>query len=72
MQWENADELKRAEDFLKNQKEMKATLFMSIGNEPGFLVERHRVTSAAAYPTRRPSLAISGHSRPPLRMKCPG
>jgi len=35
LQWENADELKHAEDFLKNQKEMKATLFMSIGNEPG-------------------------------------
>src|SRR5215813_556640 len=35
LQWENADELKRAEDFLKNQKDMKVTLFMSIGNEPG-------------------------------------
>lgn len=35
LQWENADELKKAEDFMKNQKEMKATLFMSIGNEPG-------------------------------------
>jgi hypothetical protein len=35
LQWENAEELKRAEDFLKNQKEMKVTLFVSIGNEPG-------------------------------------
>lgn len=39
LQWENADELKHAEDFLKNQKEMKATLFMSIGNEPGAIGE---------------------------------
>jgi predicted alpha/beta superfamily hydrolase len=35
LQWENGEELKRAEDFLKNQKEMKVTLFVSIGNEPG-------------------------------------
>jgi predicted alpha/beta superfamily hydrolase len=35
LQWENADELQRAEDFLKKQKEMNATLFASIGNEPG-------------------------------------
>ena len=35
LQWENSDELKRATDYLKNQKEMKATLFVSIGNEPG-------------------------------------
>jgi predicted alpha/beta superfamily hydrolase len=35
LQWENAEELKRAEDFFKNQKEMKVTLFVSIGNEPG-------------------------------------
>jgi predicted alpha/beta superfamily hydrolase len=35
LQWENDMELKRAEEFLKNQKEMKVTLFVSIGNEPG-------------------------------------
>ena len=35
LQWENDSELKRAEEFLKNQKELKATLFVSIGNEPG-------------------------------------
>jgi len=35
LQWENGEALKRAEDFLKNQKEFKATLFVSIGNEPG-------------------------------------
>jgi predicted alpha/beta superfamily hydrolase len=35
LQWESDSELKRAEDFLKNQKEMKVTLFVSIGNEPG-------------------------------------
>jgi predicted alpha/beta superfamily hydrolase len=37
LQWENNDELKRATEYLKNQKEMKVTLFMSIGNEPGAL-----------------------------------
>jgi len=35
LQWEDDSELKRAEEFLKNQKEMKVTLFVSIGNEPG-------------------------------------
>ena len=36
LQWEHDEALKRAETFLKNQKEMKATsLFVSIGNEPG-------------------------------------
>ena len=35
LQWENSEALKRAEDFLKNQKESKVTLFASIGNEPG-------------------------------------
>ena len=35
LQWENDEALKRAENFLKNQKEMKVTLFASIGNEPG-------------------------------------
>ena len=35
LQWENGETLKRAEDFLKNQKEMRVTLFVSLGNEPG-------------------------------------
>jgi uncharacterized protein len=35
LQWENAEALKRAEDFLKNQKEMRVTLYTSLGNEPG-------------------------------------
>src|SRR5215218_6764623 len=35
LQWENGEALKRATDFLKNQKEAKVTLFASIGNEPG-------------------------------------
>jgi predicted alpha/beta superfamily hydrolase len=35
LQWENEQTLKRAEEFLKNQKELKATLFVSLGNEPG-------------------------------------
>jgi len=39
LQWEHAAELKRAEDFLKAQKEMKVTLFVSIGNEPGAIGE---------------------------------
>jgi len=35
LHWENGETLKRAEAYLKNQKEMKTTLFVSIGNEPG-------------------------------------
>lgn len=35
LQWENQETLKRATEFLKNQKELKATLFVSLGNEPG-------------------------------------
>jgi len=35
LQWENSEALKRVTDFLKNQKEMKVSLFVSIGNEPG-------------------------------------
>jgi predicted alpha/beta superfamily hydrolase len=35
LQWENSEALQRAETFLKNQKELKVTLFLSIGNEPG-------------------------------------
>ncbi len=39
LQWENHEALKRAETFLKNQTEMKVTLFVSIGNEPGAIGE---------------------------------
>jgi predicted alpha/beta superfamily hydrolase len=39
LQWENFEALKRAEAFLKNQKEMKVTLYTSIGNEPGRIGE---------------------------------
>ena len=35
MQWENAEALKRVDDFLKNKKEMNVTLYTSLGNEPG-------------------------------------
>ena len=35
LQWADAEALKRAEDFLKNQKELKVTLYTSLGNEPG-------------------------------------
>jgi predicted alpha/beta superfamily hydrolase len=31
--WEKSEALKRAADFLKKQKEMKATLYVSVGNE---------------------------------------
>jgi tetratricopeptide (TPR) repeat protein len=39
LQWENGEALKRAEAFLKNQKEIKVSLFVSIGNEPGAIGE---------------------------------
>src|ERR1700752_152969 len=39
LQWENGEELKRVGDFLKNQKELKLTLFASIGNETGGISE---------------------------------
>jgi len=35
LQWENGEALKRATDFLNKQKEFRATLFVSLGNEPG-------------------------------------
>jgi len=35
LQFENGEALKRAEDFLKNQKELNATLYVSLGDEPG-------------------------------------
>ncbi|HET7112522.1 MAG TPA: alpha/beta hydrolase-fold protein, partial [Pyrinomonadaceae bacterium] len=35
LQWENGEALKRAEEFLKNQKELRVTLYTSLGNEPG-------------------------------------
>jgi uncharacterized protein len=39
LQWENAEALRRAEEFLKNQKELKVTLYTSLGNEPGGIGE---------------------------------
>ncbi|HYV13600.1 MAG TPA: alpha/beta hydrolase-fold protein [Pyrinomonadaceae bacterium] len=39
LQWENNEELKRVETYLKNQKESNVTLFASIGNEPGAIGE---------------------------------
>jgi predicted alpha/beta superfamily hydrolase len=35
LQWDDGVTLKRAEDFLKNQKEMNVTLYVSLGYEPG-------------------------------------
>jgi predicted alpha/beta superfamily hydrolase len=39
LQWENQATLKRAEEFLKNQKELNVSLFTSLGNEPGAIGE---------------------------------
>jgi predicted alpha/beta superfamily hydrolase len=39
LQWEKGETLKRAAEFLNNQKEMKVTLYVSIGNEPGAIGE---------------------------------
>ena len=39
LQWENGEALKRAEEFLAKQKELKVTLFVSLGNEPGAIGE---------------------------------
>lgn len=35
LQWSDEATLKRAEEFFKTRKELKATLFASLGNEPG-------------------------------------
>lgn len=35
LQWSDEATLKRAEEFFKTRKELKATLFTSLGNEPG-------------------------------------
>jgi uncharacterized protein len=35
LQWDNQVEVKRAEDFFKAQKELKGTLYISLGHEPG-------------------------------------
>ena len=35
LQWDNQVTVKRAEDFFKTRKELNATLFISLGNEPG-------------------------------------
>jgi predicted alpha/beta superfamily hydrolase len=35
LQWDNQVVVKRAEDFFKTRKEWQATLFMSLGHEPG-------------------------------------
>jgi predicted alpha/beta superfamily hydrolase len=49
LQWDNAEALKRAEEFLKNQKELKVTLFVSLGDEPGAIGESYkRLTEALA------------------------
>lgn len=35
LQWDNQVVIKRAEDFFKTNKELNATFFMTLGNEPG-------------------------------------
>jgi predicted alpha/beta superfamily hydrolase len=39
LQWADFEALKRAETFFNNQKELKLTLFVSLGNEPGGIGE---------------------------------
>lgn len=39
LQWDNFSTLSRAEEFLKNQKEMNVTLYVSLGHEPGGIGE---------------------------------
>lgn len=39
LQWEKGETRKRAEDYLKNQKELKTTLYVSLGNETGPIKE---------------------------------
>jgi predicted Zn-dependent protease len=39
LQWSDEATLKRAEEFLKARKELNATLFVSLGNEPGDIGE---------------------------------
>jgi predicted alpha/beta superfamily hydrolase len=39
LQWEDFEALKRAEEFLKNQKELRVTLYTSLGLEPGRIGE---------------------------------
>jgi uncharacterized protein len=39
LQWVDGEALGRAEEFLKKQKEMKVTLYVSIGDEPGAIGE---------------------------------
>lgn len=39
LQFVNFEALKRVEDFLKNQKDLKVTLYTSLGNEPGAIGE---------------------------------
>ena len=43
LQWENGETLNRAEEFLKHQKELKATLFVSLGNELGPIGESFEI-----------------------------
>ena len=47
LQWENGEAEKRAEDFLKSKKELKVTLFASIGNETGPISENFDKFKAA-------------------------
>jgi predicted alpha/beta superfamily hydrolase len=39
LQWDNFSTLNRAEEFLKKQKEMNVTLYVSLGHEPGAIGE---------------------------------
>jgi predicted alpha/beta superfamily hydrolase len=54
LQWENQEELRRAEEFFKNQKELKATLFVSLGNEPGAISESYEAFNQLLNKTKIP------------------
>jgi predicted alpha/beta superfamily hydrolase len=54
LQWENQEELRRAEEFFKNQKELKATLFVSLGNEPGAIGDSYEAFNQLLNKTKIP------------------
>jgi predicted alpha/beta superfamily hydrolase len=54
LQWENQEELRRAEEFFKNKKELKATLFVSLGNEPGAIGDTYEAFNQLLNKTKIP------------------
>jgi hypothetical protein len=56
LQWENGEALKRAQAYFANQKELKATLFVSLGNEPA---QSERASRLSEHCCRKQRLRIS-------------